>query len=64
MTHALEMVVNSTQMFTQTFAPCSLGLARFTNVIFMLMLPFIILQYQRRVKREDPQVSERDAHAL
>jgi hypothetical protein len=44
-------------MLNKTLGQCSLGLARFTNVIFMLALPFIVRQYLRKIKKEDEQVS-------
>jgi len=57
MTHLLEMILNSIQILNKTFGQCSLGLARFTNVIFMLILPFIFRQYLKKIKKEDEQVS-------
>ncbi len=57
MTHLLEMILNSIQILDKTFGQCSLGLARFTNVIFMLTLPFIFRQYLKKIKNEDEQVS-------
>lgn len=56
MTHLLEMLLNSLQVLNQTFGQCSLGLARFTNVIFMLILPWIVRQYLKKMKKEDEQV--------
>jgi len=57
MTHLLETILNNIQILNKTFGQCSLGLARFTNVIFMLTLPFIIRQYLKKTKKEDEQVS-------
>jgi hypothetical protein len=57
MTHLLEIILNSIQILNRTFGQCSLGLARFTNVIFMLALPFVIIQYLRKMRRTDEQVS-------
>jgi len=57
MTHLLEVILNSTQILDKTFGQCSLGLARFTNVIFMLALPFVFHQYLKKIKKEDEQVS-------
>jgi hypothetical protein len=51
------MIFNSIQILDKTFGQCSLGLARFTNVIFMLILPFIFRQYLKKIKKEDEQVS-------
>ena len=59
MTHLLEMLLNSLQVLNQTFGQCSLTLARFTNVIFMLILPWIIRQYLKKTKKEDEQVNDR-----
>lgn len=60
MTHLLEMILNSTQILDKTFGPCSLGLARFTNVIFMLALPFVLMKYLAKIKKEDEQVSKNE----
>ncbi|CAF2512695.1 unnamed protein product [Rotaria sp. Silwood2] len=57
MTHLFETVLNSLQILDKTFGQCSLGLARFTNVIFMLTLPFIFMKYLKKVKKEDEQTS-------
>jgi hypothetical protein len=57
MTHLLEMILNSVQLLNQTFGQCSLGLARFTNVIFMLALPLVFIQYLKKMKKDDEQVS-------
>ena len=57
MTHLLEMILNSVQILNKTFGQCSLGLARFTNVIFMLALPFVFIQYLKKMKNEDEKVS-------
>lgn len=61
------MILNSVGMSNQTLGRCSLGLARFTNVIFILMLPGIIQKYLKKMKKEDEQVwelSEEYFHAL
>ncbi|CAF3813686.1 unnamed protein product [Rotaria sordida] len=57
MTHLFEMILNSLQILDKTFGQCSLGLARFTNVIFMLALPFIFMKYLEKIKKEDKQTS-------
>ncbi|CAF4543089.1 unnamed protein product [Rotaria sp. Silwood1] len=57
MTHLLETILNSLQILNKTFGQCSLGLARFTNVIFMLALPFIFMKYLKKIKKEDEQTS-------
>ncbi|CAF1534042.1 unnamed protein product, partial [Rotaria sordida] len=59
MTHLFEMILNSLQILDKTFGQCSLGLARFTNVIFMLALPFIFMKYLEKIKKEDKQVSKK-----
>ena len=51
------MLLNSLQILNQTFGQCSLGLARFTNVVFMLILPWIIRQYLKKMKKEDEEVN-------
>ncbi|CAF3732036.1 unnamed protein product [Rotaria magnacalcarata] len=56
-THLLEMMLNSIQILDKTFGACSLGLARFTNVIFMLALPFVFMKYLEKIKKDDEQVS-------
>ncbi|UJR25490.1 hypothetical protein I4U23_006836 [Adineta vaga] len=56
-THILEIILNSIQILTQTFGQCSLGLARFTNVIFILILPFVFMKYLQKIKKEDGQTS-------
>ncbi|CAF3849836.1 unnamed protein product [Rotaria magnacalcarata] len=57
-THLLEMMLNSIQILDKTFGACSLGLARFTNVIFMLALPFVFMKYLEKIKKDDEQVSD------
>jgi hypothetical protein len=57
MTHLLEMILNSVQLLNKTFGQCSLGLARFTNIIFMLALPLVFIQYLKKMKKDDEQVS-------
>ena len=51
------MILNSLQILNKTSDQCSLGLARFTNVIFMLGLPFVLTAFLRKMKKEDQQVS-------
>ncbi|CAF0756252.1 unnamed protein product [Adineta steineri] len=56
-THSIEMILNNIQLLNKTFGPCSLGLARFTNVIFMLALPFVFIKYLKKMKKEDEKTS-------
>jgi len=53
----LELILNNIRILDQTFGQCSLGLPRFTNVIFILILPFVFQEYLKKIKREDEQVS-------
>jgi hypothetical protein len=52
------MILNSIQILNKTFGQCSLGLARFTNVIFMLALPFVFIKYLKKSKNEGEQVRQ------
>ena len=57
-THLLEVTLASLQLFKDYLVPCSLGLARFTNVIFLLLLPFVIIQYLKKTKRDNDEVKD------
>ncbi|CAF0761129.1 unnamed protein product [Adineta ricciae] len=57
LTHILEITLDNLQILHQSFGQCSLGLARFTNVIFILILPFIFVKYLQKLKEMDQQTS-------
>lgn len=52
--------MNSVGMLEQTWGYCSLSLARFTNVMFILILPWIIQKYLKKMKKEDEEVRDEE----